>query len=102
MRIRHSAKPAISRREWAVRVFLAACLGLPTGPGCHRAEPETVDAPSRMTITLRSPAFSDGGMIPKEYTCDGADQSPPLEWSGVPQEAYELVLICDDPDAPMG
>ena len=55
-----------------------------------------------MTIRLTSPAFSEGGMIPKEYTCDGADQSPPLEWTGVPQSARALVLICDDPDAPMG
>jgi Raf kinase inhibitor-like YbhB/YbcL family protein len=55
-----------------------------------------------MTISLRSPAFSDGGMIPKEYTCDGSDRSPPLEWSGVPQAARTLALICDDPDAPMG
>ncbi len=55
-----------------------------------------------MTITLRSPTFSDGGAIPKEYTCDGADRSPPLEWSGVPKEAIALALICDDPDAPMG
>ena len=41
-------------------------------------------------------------MIPKEYTCDGSDRSPPLEWSGVPQSARALALICDDPDAPMG
>jgi Raf kinase inhibitor-like YbhB/YbcL family protein len=41
-------------------------------------------------------------MIPKEYTCDGTDRSPPLEWSGVPESARELALICDDPDAPMG
>ena len=54
------------------------------------------------TIKLLSPAFVDGGMIPKSCTCDGADRSPALEWSGVPESARELVLICDDPDAPMG
>jgi Raf kinase inhibitor-like YbhB/YbcL family protein len=70
--------------------------------GCGRGEPVPVDDPSRLTIRLRSPAYADGGAIPKEYTCDGSDRSPPLEWSGVPESARDLALICDDPDAPMG
>ena len=53
-----------------------------------------------MAIKVTSTAFAEGGMIPKEYTCDGADISPPLSWSGVPGEAKSLALICDDPDAP--
>lgn len=55
-----------------------------------------------MQIQLSSPAFQDGGQIPKQYTCDGQNISPPLEWTGVPQEAKSLVLIVDDPDAPSG
>ena len=51
-------------------------------------------------LTLSSPAFANGDAIPKQYTCDGQDVSPPLEWSGVPQSAKSLVLIVDDPDAP--
>jgi Raf kinase inhibitor-like YbhB/YbcL family protein len=70
--------------------------------GCWRSEPEWIDDPSRVTMTLRSSAFADGEMIPKEFTCDGAGTSPPLEWSGVPREAKSLALFCDDPDAPMG
>ncbi len=58
--------------------------------------------PGGSTIRLTSPAFSEGGKIAREITCDGANKSPPLEWSGVPQAARSLVLICDDPDAPMG
>ena len=55
-----------------------------------------------MTIPLTSPAFEEGADIPRNYSCDGDDISPPLEWSGVPDQARSLVLICDDPDAPRG
>jgi Raf kinase inhibitor-like YbhB/YbcL family protein len=41
-------------------------------------------------------------MIPRKYTCDGEDRSPPLAWSGVPTQARSLALTCDDPDAPSG
>jgi Raf kinase inhibitor-like YbhB/YbcL family protein len=53
-----------------------------------------------MTLSIRSPAFTHEGEIPSRYTCDDADISPALEWSGVPSEAQSLVLIVDDPDAP--
>lgn len=53
-----------------------------------------------MALTLSSPAFHDGGPIPAEYTCEGADLSPPLEWSGLPAGTRSLALIIDDPDAP--
>ncbi len=53
-----------------------------------------------MALQLTSTAFRDGGEIPARYTCEGADVSPPLAWSGVPANAKSLVLIVDDPDAP--
>ncbi|MGW8161014.1 MAG: YbhB/YbcL family Raf kinase inhibitor-like protein [Desulfobulbales bacterium] len=53
-----------------------------------------------MTLVITSPEFSHKGEIPSQYTCDGLDESPPLEWSGVPEQAESLVLIVDDPDAP--
>ena len=55
-----------------------------------------------MAIELNSTAFSEGEMIPARFTCDGEDVSPPLAWSGVPEAAQSLALICDDPDAPVG
>ena len=54
----------------------------------------------RMTLTLRSPAFAAGAAIPAEYTCDGANHSPPLEWSGAPAGTRSFAFIMDDPDAP--
>ena len=53
-----------------------------------------------MSMTLTSPAFEDGGPIPARYTCDDADVSPPLHWSGLPAGTRSLALIVDDPDAP--
>jgi Raf kinase inhibitor-like YbhB/YbcL family protein len=52
-----------------------------------------------LPMTLNSPAFQDFGPIPSKYTCDGANISPPLAWSGVPAKARSLVLIVEDEDA---
>ena len=51
-------------------------------------------------IFLSSPAFVPNGSIPAKYTCEGADVSPPLTWSGAPPDTKTYVLIVDDPDAP--
>ena len=53
-----------------------------------------------MPLQLTSSAFSHGGAIPAEYTCDGEDVSPPLAWSGLPPGTMSVALIVDDPDAP--
>ncbi len=55
-----------------------------------------------MKITVTSTAFTEGGMIPRQYTCDGSDMSPPLSWSGIPEGAKSIAIIADDPDAPGG
>ncbi|HEX8888973.1 MAG TPA: YbhB/YbcL family Raf kinase inhibitor-like protein [Pyrinomonadaceae bacterium] len=51
-------------------------------------------------LKVTSKAFQEGGMIPKKYTCDDANISPPLAWDSVPEKAKSLALITDDPDAP--
>ncbi|MES9871678.1 MAG: YbhB/YbcL family Raf kinase inhibitor-like protein [Candidatus Sedimenticola sp. 6PFRAG7] len=53
-----------------------------------------------MSFQISSSAFINQGDIPRIYTCDSSDLSPPLEWSGLPDGAASLVLIVDDPDAP--
>ena len=55
-----------------------------------------------MDLQITSSVFSEGEMIPQQFTCDGADVSPDLSWTGVPEGTKSLALICDDPDAPMG
>lgn len=53
-----------------------------------------------LSIVLMSSQFTAGGAIPVAHTCQGADQSPALHWSGVPANAKSLALVVDDPDAP--
>jgi Raf kinase inhibitor-like YbhB/YbcL family protein len=53
-------------------------------------------------MKITSPAFDHNTMIPKKYTCQGKDVSPPLAISGIPEGTVSLALINDDPDAPMG
>ncbi len=55
-----------------------------------------------MRLALSSPAFAHGQSIPRKYTCDGEDVSPPLSWSGAPPGTKSFALIADDPDAPAG
>jgi Raf kinase inhibitor-like YbhB/YbcL family protein len=61
-----------------------------------------VEKGERVAMQLTSTAFKEGQPIPAKHTCDEKDLSPPLTWSGVPAEAKSLVLIADDPDAPVG
>ena len=53
-------------------------------------------------MQLTSSAFENNDTIPTRYTCEGEDISPPLSWSGVPENAKTLALVMDDPDAPNG
>jgi len=52
-----------------------------------------------MAFTITSTAFSDGGAIPIQYSCNGQNMSPELSWSGSPTGTASFALIMDDPDA---
>jgi hypothetical protein len=53
-------------------------------------------------MQLSSSSFANGTTIPRRFTCDGEDRSPPLSWTGAPIGTHSFVLLCDDPDAPAG
>jgi Raf kinase inhibitor-like YbhB/YbcL family protein len=53
-------------------------------------------------VLLRSSAFDDGATIPRQFTREGEDLSPPLDWSEPPAGTRSFVVLCDDPDAPSG
>jgi len=75
-------------------LFAAGCQGAGPFPGEEGGAP--------MSFELISEAFAYGEPIPRRYTCDGDDVSPPLRWGDPPAETRSFVLIMDDPDAPMG
>ncbi len=54
------------------------------------------------SLQINSSAIRSGGRIPTVFTCQGADKSPPLGWSGVPRGTKALAIIVEDPDAPGG
>ena len=70
--------------------------------GCGGGDPKEPATTAPDSITVSSTAFSDGGTIPRQYTCDGASTSPPLAWTGLPTTAKSLAIVVDDPDAPNG
>jgi Raf kinase inhibitor-like YbhB/YbcL family protein len=55
-----------------------------------------------LTLTVVATGFQQGGMIPSQFTPDGADVSPGLAWSPVPAATKSIAIFCEDPDAPNG
>ncbi len=61
----------------------------------------SVEGQVRATLQIQSTSFANGGAIPDQYTCDGADLSPQLHWPSAPIDTKSLAIIMDDPDAPI-
>jgi Raf kinase inhibitor-like YbhB/YbcL family protein len=72
--------------------------------GSSRGDPDFDDPPRALSgeVELRSAAFSEHTLIPDRYSYEGGNVSPPLEWRGIPDDTQEVVLLCEDPDAPRG
>jgi hypothetical protein len=89
-----------------ILLFLALLLAVPFFAGCRSSDPPAPHAatPSPATagaITLTSDSLANG-TVPREFTCDGADVSPPLKWAAGPPNTRSFVLTATDPDAPGG
>jgi Raf kinase inhibitor-like YbhB/YbcL family protein len=82
----------------ALIVFAAACRPHEPSESAAVATPQA--PPGGMKIA--SSAFAEGAAIPAQYTCDGANGNPPLEFHAAPQTAQSLALEMVDPDAPSG
>lgn len=86
------------RRVFALS-FTAVILGIVlTFAGAQTSKKKE----KKKRMELKSAAFTHKGNIPQKFTCDGADVSPELSWSGAPQGTKSFVMIMDDPDAPPG
>jgi Raf kinase inhibitor-like YbhB/YbcL family protein len=90
----HLSKELVTKVALATAVcFLCGLVATAAGA----AEPS-----KKETMQLTSTAFTSGSPIPKLYTGEDKDISPPLHWTGAPLGTKSLALIADDPDAPMG
>jgi len=90
------------RIEFCSLFLLAVCWAVQAG--CSGQDPDAREESGgnfmESGITVSSEVFADGKAIPKQFTGEGEDISPPLSWEGIPDQAKQLALICDDPDAP--
>ena len=80
------------------RLLLLALAAFLLPPLSHAA----CEGAQSTVLKVSSAAFGNNALIPRKYTCDGADVNPPLTIENVPPAARSLVLIVDDPDAPGG
>jgi Raf kinase inhibitor-like YbhB/YbcL family protein len=91
----------------ALLLASGACKDKPPSSAGDPAPTPAVDPPPGTTsepavVKFQTLPFQQGTRIPTEFTCDGANQSPPLSWTGSSGDAKSWVLIFDDPDAPSG
>jgi Raf kinase inhibitor-like YbhB/YbcL family protein len=90
-----------------MRTYLLSLLFLATAPTIALADAPASSATPAKRITktslkVTSSAFAPNGAIPAEYTCDGAQTTPPVAWSNVPKNARSVAILVEDPDAPNG
>jgi Raf kinase inhibitor-like YbhB/YbcL family protein len=80
-------------------VACAAAMVIGAAPSEPEKTSEVVTGNTSSEFTVVSKDFADGANIPVEHTCDGADRSPALSWSGAPEESKAFAIVMEDPDA---
>jgi phosphatidylethanolamine-binding protein (PEBP) family uncharacterized protein len=73
---------------------------VPASTTPHKKSPKKAPGDANVALILTSQAFENANPIPRRYTCEGDDISPPLEWAGIPSGTKSLALLVEDPDAP--
>jgi hypothetical protein len=74
--------------------------GRGAAPGDPNAVSVQADVPANAAqITVTSPTLKNGEAMPKQHTPDGRNDSPAIAWTGIPMNAKELIVLCEDPDA---
>lgn len=91
------AASRIFRIVWAV-VCVAATMAILLEASAQTA----AKGASGMAFTVKISDFANSADIPPQFTCNGEDRSPALEWSGAPTGTKSFAMIVDDPDAPVG
>jgi Raf kinase inhibitor-like YbhB/YbcL family protein len=99
---RNFSKRNYSRLASAAGAAVIVALLLAIHFGSVAAPSPSPQEGKKMSLTISSPSFTNGGDIAKKFTCDGADVSPQLSWSDPPAESKTFALLADDPDAPVG
>jgi Raf kinase inhibitor-like YbhB/YbcL family protein len=92
----------VLKRRLAPAAIGLAAMAAGTLLSCRNEENDMAKTMEVTKMQVTSTAFNDGGMIPQQYTCDGQDKSPPLNWGEAPDKTRSFALIADDPDAPGG
>jgi Raf kinase inhibitor-like YbhB/YbcL family protein len=93
---------ALLRFAPALAIIALSSCGARSEPSRLANGERPVDSATVTTIQLTSEAFGDSQPIPVQYTCDGADETPPLSWGEPPAGTKSFALVVDDPDAPSG
>lgn len=83
-------------------IALASCGAAKDSGNRSNSDGATMDETASAPLTMTSDAFQDGQPIPRQYSCDGTNQSPAIHWSEPPAGTKSFALVIDDPDAPKG
>ncbi len=86
-----------------IQLLSFALLAASTAPAFAGGPGAAVQpTPARLQLAVTSSAFTANQLIPPEFTCDGNDSPPPLQWSTVPKDTKSVAILVDDADAPKG